>query len=65
MMAFAPGCFCSLHFGEISLGRNFAKFQKLRKEGVLAKFAILWLYVHFGSRGLQHNIKLCLDLQSI
>ena len=39
-MAFAPGCFCGLLFGGIFLGRNFAEFQKMRDEGVLAKFAI-------------------------
>ena len=43
-MAFAPGCFCGLVFGAVSLGRNFAKSQKMRDEGVLAKFAIAWLW---------------------
>ena len=36
-MGFAPGCFCGLHFGGVSFGRNFAKSQKMRDEGVLAK----------------------------
>ena len=36
-MAFAPGC--GLVFGGLSLGRNFAEFQKTRDEGDLAKFA--------------------------
>ena len=51
--------FCLL-FGGVSLGRNFAEFQKMRYEGVLAKFAIARLYEHFGSRGLQQNVTLCL-----
>ena len=32
--------FSSLVFGGLSLGRNFKKFQKMRDEGDLAKFAI-------------------------
>ena len=47
MMGFAPGCFCGLLFGGVSLSRNFAKSQKMRNEGVLAKFAIARLYGHF------------------
>ena len=61
-MAFAPGCFCGLHFGGVSLGCNFAEFQKMRDEGVLAKFAIAGLYGHFGGHGLQQNVVLCLHL---
>ena len=65
-MAFAPGCFfCGLLFGRLSLGRNFAEFQKMRLEGVLAKFAIARLYGHFGSRGLQQNVVLCLQFKCI
>ena len=64
-MAFAPGCFCGLLFGGVSLGRNFAEFQKMRNEGVLAKFAIARLYGHFGSYGLQLNIVLCLHFKCI
>ena len=60
MMAFARGFFCGLPFGGVSLGRNFAEFQKMRDAGVLAKFAIAQLYGHFGSRGLQQNVVLCL-----
>ena len=40
-------------------GRNFAEFQKIRAEGVLAKFAIARLYGHFGSRGLLQNVVIC------
>ena len=64
-MAFAPGCFCSLNFGGVSLGRNFAGVKKMREEGVLAKFAIARLYGNFGSRGLQQNGVLCLHFKSI
>ena len=49
---------CRLSAG-LSTGRNFAEFQKMRAEGVLAKFAIAWLYGHFGSRGLLQNVVLC------
>ena len=34
-------------------------------EGVLAKFAIARLYGHFGSRGLQQNVVLCLHFKRI
>ena len=64
-MEFAPGCFYCLHFGGVSLGRNFAKSQKMRDEGVLAKFAIARLHGHFGSRGLQQNVVLCLHFKTI
>ena len=50
-MGIALGCLCGLLFGGFSLGLNFAKSQKMRAEGVLAKFAIARLYGHFGSRG--------------
>ena len=59
-MAFAPGFFCGLLFGGVSVVRNFAEFQKMRDEGVPANFAIARLYGHFGSRGLQQNVVLCL-----
>ena len=59
-MAYAPGCFCGLLFGGVSFGGNFAEFQKMRDEGVLAKFAIARLNGHSGSRGLQENVLLCL-----
>ena len=64
-MAFAPRCFSGLPFGGVSVGRNFAEFQKMRDEGVLAKFAIARLYGHFGSRGLQQNVVLCLHSKCI
>ena len=43
----------------LSLGRNFAEFQKTLDEGLLAKFAIAQFYGHFKSRGLQQNVLLC------
>ena len=64
-MAFAPGCFCGLLFGGVSLRRNFAEFQEMRDESVLAKFAIAWLYGHFWSRGLQQNVVLYLHFKFI
>ena len=58
-MAFGPGCFFSgLHSAGFCPSRNFAQFQKMRAEGVLAKFAIARLYGHFGSRGLLQNVVL-------
>ena len=57
------GVFCGLLFGGVSLGRNFAEFKKLRHEGVLAKFAITRLSGHFGSRGLQQNVVLCVQFK--
>ena len=65
MMKFASGCFCGLLFGGVSLGCNFAKSQKIRDEGVLAKFAIVRLYGHFGTRDLQQNVVLCLHFKCI
>ena len=44
------GVFCGLLSAGLSPGCNFAEFQKMRAEGVLAKFAIARLYGHFGSR---------------
>ena len=58
-MAYAPGCFFWPSFCRFFFGRNFAEFQKMRAEGVLAKFAIARLYGHFGSRGLLQNVVLC------
>ena len=58
-MTFAPGCFFSLLSAGLSPGRNFAEFQKMHAEGVLAKFNIARLYEHFGSRGLLQNVVLC------
>ena len=34
-------------------------------EGVLAKFAIAWLYGQFGSRGLKQNVVLCLHVKGV
>ena len=65
-MAFAIGCFSwPFFFGGVSLGRNFAAFQKMRDEDVLTKFGIARLYGHFGSRGWQQNVVLCLHLRRI
>ena len=52
------GVFSGLLFAGFSPGRNFAEFQKMRVEGVLAKFAIARLYGHLGSRGLLQNVVL-------
>ena len=64
-MVFSPKCLCGLRFGGVSLGGNFAKSQKMCDEGVLAKFAIAPLYLHFGSRGLQRNVVLCLHFMCV
>ena len=52
------GVFTGLLSAGVSPGRNFAEFQKMRAEGVLAKFAIARLYGHLGSRGLLQNVVL-------
>ena len=59
------GVFSGLLSAGLSLSRNFAEFQKMRAEGVLAKFAIAWLYRHLGSRGLLQNVVLCWHLKCI
>ena len=53
------GVFSGLLSAGFSPGRNFGEFQKMRDEGVLAKFAIARLYGHFGSRGLLQHVVLC------
>ena len=53
------GVFSGLLSAGFSPGRNFAEFQKMRAEGVLAKFSIAGLYGHLGSRGLLQNVVLC------
>ena len=58
-MAFAPGCFFGVPSARLFPGRNFAEFQKMRAEGVLAKLAIARLYGHLESRGLLQNVVLC------
>ena len=57
--------FSGLVFGGVSLGRNFAEFQKMRNEGDVAKFAIARLCGHFKSRGFQQNVVLCLLFKCI
>ena len=52
------GVFSGLLSAGFSSCRNFAEFQKMRAEGVLAKFAIARLYGHLGSRGLLQNVVL-------
>ena len=59
------GVFSGLLSAGFSPGRNFAEFQKMRAESVLAKFAIVWLYGHFGSRGLLENVVLCSHFKCI
>ena len=57
------GIVCGLLSAALSPDRNFAEFQKMRAEGVLAKFAIAQLYGHFGSRGLLQKCCAMLALQ--
>ena len=59
------GVVCGLLFGGLSLGRNFAEFEKMRHEGVHAKFAIARLCGHFVSRDFQQNVVLCLQFKCI
>ena len=59
------GIFSGLLSAGLSPGRNFAEFQKMRAEGVLAKFAIARLYGQFGSRGLLQNVVLCWHFKCI
>ena len=59
------GVLCGLLSAALSPDRNFAEFQKMRAEGVLAKFAIAWLYWHFWSRGLLQNVVLCWHFKCI
>ena len=64
-MKCAPKIFFGLVLGGLSLGRNFAEFQKIRVEGDLAKFAIARLCGHFRSRGLQQIVVRCLHFKCI
>ena len=59
------GVFSGLLSPGLSPDRNFAEFQKMCAEGVLAKFAIARLYGHLGSRGLLQNVVLCLHFKRI
>ena len=59
------GVFSGLLSAGLSSDRNFAEFQKMCAEGVLAKFAIARLYGHLGSRGLLQNVVLCLHFKRI
>ena len=52
------GVFSGFLFAGVSLGPNFAEFQKTRAEGFLGKFDVARLHGHFGSRGLQQNFVL-------
>ena len=49
----------------ISLGPPFAKSQKVRDLGVLAKFAITRFSLHLWSRFLQQNVLRCLHFKCI
>ena len=59
------GVFSGLLSARFSNGRNFAEFQKMRAEGVLAKFAIARFYRHLGSRGLLQKVVLCWHFKCI
>ena len=59
------GVFCGLLSAGLSPGRNFAEFQKMRAEGVLAKFAIARVFGHFGSRSLQEDFVQCWHFKRI
>ena len=59
------GVFWALLSAGLSPGRNFAEFQKMCAEGLLAKFAFARLYGHFGSRGLLQNVVLCWHFKCI
>ena len=59
------GVFSGLLSAGLTPGRNFAEFQKMRAEGVLAKLAIARLYGHIGSRGFLQNVVLCWNFKCI
>ena len=59
------GVFSGLLSAGLTPGRNFAEFQKMRAEGVLAKFAIARLYGHLGRRGLLQNVVLSWQFKCI
>ena len=59
------GVFPGLLSAGLTPGRNFAEFQKMRAEGVLAKFAIGRLYGDLGSHGLLQNVVLCWHFKCI
>ena len=59
------GDFSGLISAGLSPGRNFAEFQKMRAEGVLANFAIARLYGHLGSHGLLQTVVLCWHFKCI
>ena len=60
-----PGVFYGLLSPGLSPGSNFAEFQKMRAEGVLAKFAIARLYGHLGSRDVLQSVVLCWHFKCI
>ena len=59
------GVFSGFLSAGFSPGRNFAEFQKMRADGVLAKFAIARLFGHLRSRGLLQNVVLCFRFKCI
>ena len=50
--------FLPFFFAVVSLGPNFAEFQKTRVGGLLGKFDIARLHGHIKRRGLQQNVLL-------
>ena len=60
------GVFCGLLLRGVSLGRNFAEFQKTRDEGVLAKFAIARLCGQMCSLGRDgRGERTCLSVERL
>ena len=54
-----------LLFWGVSLGPLFAKSQQMRDLGVVAKFAITWVFGHFWNRRFKQNVVLCLHFTGI
>ena len=59
------GVFSGLLSARLSPGGNFAEFQIMRAEGVVAKFVIARFYGHLGSRGFLQNVVLCWQFKCI
>ena len=57
--------FLAFFLQDFPLVATLQNFEKMRAEGVLAKFAIARLYGHFGSRGLLQNVLLCWHFKCI
>ena len=66
MMEFAPGCFLWPTFWRgFPWSQLLQNLRKCAMEGSLSNLAIARLYGHFGSRGLQQNVVLCLLFKCI